>query len=177
MEGSRTLYNINDYIMYGVTGVCQVADIKTDKFIGNVEAQYYILQPVYANNAIIMTPVNNQKILMRSLLTKEEIDEMIDNIPMIDCTWINDDRQRSLKFREVLFTGKCEEWIKLIKRLYLEQKVKAESGKSLHKVDEEVLKTAERLLFEELSVSLQIPIKKVKHYITNRIPMQSELFS
>lgn len=163
------MFNVNDYIIYGTTGVCKITDIKKENFIGNVETEYYILHPVYSNKTTIMTPVNNQKILMRILSTKQEVTKLIEEIPSMKSAWIIDDRLRMQKFKEALHTGKCEEWIKLIKEIHIKRKERTESGKKLRQSDEDIVKSAEKLLFEEFSVSLQIPIEEVKPYIMSHI--------
>lgn len=164
------MFNVNDYIMYGTTGVCQITDIKKGKVAGNAEAEYYILNPVYEKNTTIMIPVNNQKVFMRILITRQDIEKLIEQIPLIKGTWINDDRMRNKEFKEALHTGKCEELIRLIKEIGLKREEKMEIGKKLRKSDEDIIKSAEKLLFEEFSISLQIPIEKVKQYILAHIP-------
>ncbi|MBM6861086.1 CarD family transcriptional regulator, partial [Clostridium saudiense] len=36
------MFKVNDYIMYGTTGVCKIIDIKKQKFLGREEKEYYI---------------------------------------------------------------------------------------------------------------------------------------
>ncbi|WP_353654943.1 CarD family transcriptional regulator [Clostridium sp. CCUG 7971] len=35
------MFKFDDYIMYGMTGVCKVVDITNDKFINNERRKYY----------------------------------------------------------------------------------------------------------------------------------------
>lgn len=163
------MFNVNDYVIYGTTGVCKITDIKKENFVGNAETDYYILHPVYSGKTTIMTPVSNKKILMRILSTKQEINTLIEKIPSMKSSWITDDRLRMQKFKEALHTGNCEEWIKLIKEIHLKRKERTDSGKKLRQSDEDIVKSAERLLYEEFSVSLQIPIEEVKPYIMSHI--------
>jgi len=39
------MFKINDYVVYGSTGVCQIIDISKEKNLSNDEIQYYVLQP------------------------------------------------------------------------------------------------------------------------------------
>ncbi len=75
------MFEIGEYIVYGNTGVCKVAEktkmaapgAKTDKL-------YYTLEPVYDKGCRLFTPVDNQKVKMRPVLTKKEADELIGKI-------------------------------------------------------------------------------------------------
>ena len=43
------MFKVNDYIMYGMTGVCQVVDITKESFIDNLQKEYYVLKYIYSN--------------------------------------------------------------------------------------------------------------------------------
>ena len=44
------MFKVNDYIMYGMTGVCQVVDITKESFIDNLQKEYYVLKYIYSND-------------------------------------------------------------------------------------------------------------------------------
>lgn len=123
------MFKINDYIVYGSTGVCQIIDISKEKNLSSDEIQYYVLQPVYSNKMIIKIPVNNQKVLMRQIVTKDDVSSLIADMPEKEAIWINDDKERTENFKAALRTGKSEEWIKIIKTIYLEKEEKFVVGK------------------------------------------------
>ena len=52
------MFKVNDYIMYGMTGVCQVVDITKESFIDNLQKEYYVLKYIYSNDNIIKKPCN-----------------------------------------------------------------------------------------------------------------------
>ena len=164
------MFQINDYVVYGKTGVCQIDAIKKHKFIGDAEAEYNIMHPVEDERVTVMTPVANPKVFMRSLTTREKIDRLIKNMPTFACGWITDDRQRRVAFKTALHSGICEEWIKMIRGAYLKKGEGTGRDKRLHPADEEIVKSAERLLYEEFSVSLQIPLGEVEPYILSHLP-------
>ena len=45
------MFKVNDYIMYGMTGVCQVVDITKESFIDNLQKEYYVLKYIYSNDS------------------------------------------------------------------------------------------------------------------------------
>ena len=164
------MFKVNDYVVYGTTGVCQIIDIRKEKDIySNGEIEYYVLQPVFNNNMTVMTPVNNEKVLMREVMTKDEVLSLIAAMPEEETIWINDYRERCDKFKAALKTGECEEWVKLIKTLYLEKKEKTALGKKLMKSDEDIMRAAEKNLYEEFAIALNISPNEVVSYIHNHI--------
>lgn len=165
------MFDVNDYIMYGTTGVCKVTGIKKDKSFGDVDAEYYVLNPVYDKKSTIMTRVNNKKVQMRQIKTRQEIQKLIRKMPSFGCNWIEDDRLRNQKYKEALSTGECEEWIKIIRGIHLKREERNEMGKKLRQSDENIAKSAERLLYEEISVSLQIPFEEVEAYIFDHVEL------
>lgn len=163
------MFKVSDYVVYGSTGVCQIIDISKEKNLSNDEIQYYVLQPVYNNKMIIKAPVNNQKVLMRQIITKDDVSTLIADMPKKQAIWINDDKQRTENFKDALRTGKSEEWIKVIKTIYLEKEEKFVVGKKLTKIDEDIMKTAEKQLYEEFAIALNISPDKVLPYIIEHI--------
>ncbi|NLM43197.1 MAG: transcriptional regulator [Clostridiales bacterium] len=163
------MFNVNDYIVYGTTGVCQVLEIRKEKDENNNEIQYYILQPVYNKTMKIKTPVDNDKVIMRSVITKEKVLSLIKSMPEQETVWIEDYRKRSEAYKAALRTANCQEWIKIIKTLYQKKKEKTAEGKKLMKADEEIMKAAEKSLHEEFAVVLDISPDEVPPFILKHI--------
>lgn len=163
------MFKVKDYVVYSSTGVCQILDIKREKDINNHEVEYYILQPVYSNNMTVRTPVDNQKVVMREIITKDDVSSLIASMPDKETVWTEDYRRRSVEFKEVLKAGECSDLVKIIKTLYLEKQKKSSLGKKLMKSDEEILKVAEKRLHEEFAIALNISLDEVVPYIQNHI--------
>ncbi len=163
------MFKVNDYVVYGTTGVCQVLDIVEEKDENNKNVQYYILQPVYNNTMKIKTPVDNDKVLIRETITKDKVFSLIESMPEQETIWIEDNRKRNEVYKAALRTGNCQEWIKLIKTLYLKKKEKNALGKKLMKSDEEIMKAAEKNLHEEFAVVLDITPEEVLPFILKHI--------
>lgn len=161
---------MNDYVVYGLTGVCQIVDICKEVDTYNNETDYYVLDPVYDNNLTIKIPVNNPNIAMRPVITKDDVLSLIATMPEMESDWIDDERQRYANFRTALKSGKNEEWIKIIKTIYLQKKEKILAGKKLAKIDEDIMNTAEKNLNEEFSIALDISPDQVVPYIIKHIP-------
>ncbi|NLM11944.1 MAG: transcriptional regulator [Clostridiaceae bacterium] len=163
------MFKINDYVIYNSMGVYKIIDIREEKDINDNDTEYYILKPVYGNNLTIKTPVNNTKVFMREILKKEEVLTLIKSLPEQETAWIDDDRKRSEAFKASLKTGDSEEWAKLIKTIYLEKQKKSVDGKKLMKADEDIMKIAEKNLYEEFAVALNIQPEEVVSYILEHV--------
>lgn len=163
------MFKINDYVVYGTTGVCQITDIERDTYINDDEKEYYVLRPVYDDKTVIKTLVNNPKVVMRAVINKEDVLLLIAAMPNQETIWIDDERERNEKFKTALKSGNNEDWLKIIKTLYLKKEEKMEAGKKLTKTDENIMKIAERQLYEEFAVALNITPDEVLPYILEHI--------
>jgi len=164
------MFKVNDYVMYNSTGVYKIIDITREKDINNHEIEYYVLEPAYENNNLtIKIPVQNQKVFMRKILSKEAVLKLIAAIPTKETNWIEDNRARIENFKTALRTGESEELVKLIKTLYLKRQERTDLGKKLWKVDEDIMKVAEKNLNEEFAIVLNIEPDEVASYIQGHI--------
>lgn len=163
------MFKVNDYVVYGVTGVCQIEDITEVDNADLPVSEYYVLRPVYAENMTIKVPVNNTNIVMRAVSTRDKVLSMIAMMPGIQTVWIDNEKQRMNDYKTALRTGKTEEWIKIIKTLSLERKTRSVDGRKLRKTDEDILNTAERYLNEEFAIALNIEPGQVPDYIMEHI--------
>lgn len=157
------MFKVNDYILYGATGVCQITDIIKDKY-GSDESEYYVLHPVYGNNMTIKIPVKND-VLMRPVLTKDEVLSLIASMPEKETFWIDDQRERNNTFKSALKSQQDEELIKIIKALYQQKQAKAVVNKKLTKTDEALMNAAEKQLYEEFAIALNISPDEVLPFI------------
>ena len=162
------MFQVNDVVIYGQHGVCEITEIGKLKMpMADQEKLYYTLRPVYHKESAVYAPVENRKIIMRSVITKEEAEELIKRIPEIETVWILNEKAREVQFKEALHTCDCEELIKIIKTLYQRKKQRIESGKKVTVVDEKYFRQAEDKLYEELAFVLGMEKRDVSTYILN----------
>ena len=78
------MFEVGDLVQYGGMGVCRVRELRTvcasRTQPGGQEQLYYVLQPLY-QNCEVSIPVDNKKVLMRPVITREEALALIDAIP------------------------------------------------------------------------------------------------
>ena len=163
------MFNIDDYIMYGKTGLCKVVDITNEKFINGDKRKYYILSPIYNNDTVIKIPLDNDKVPMRKVISKGDMTALINDIPNMEILWIDDEKKRIAQFETMLKSGQCEELIKLIKSIKFSKKYARSIGKKLEKPDRDIMKEAERLLTEEFAIILNVYPNEASSYILSQI--------
>lgn len=164
------MFEIGDYIVCGNNGICAVEDVNTIQ-VPDVDPNrlYYILRPVYAKSSVVYIPVDNDKIIMRKVLTKEQVHELIDRIPEIETIGESNDKQREERFKECMKNHDCHDWIRVIKTLYLRRQERVERGQKVTATDARYLKTAEDNLYCEFAMALGIEKNEVEEFIGKRI--------
>lgn len=94
------MYEKGQYIVYGIRGVCQVADIITiDHPVGPKGRLYYELHPYNQKDGKIVTPVDSEKTITRLLLTRPEAEALIQEIPQIKEMTVANDKQREERYK------------------------------------------------------------------------------
>ena len=163
------MYNIGEYISYGNNGVCAIVGTETmDSSMENVDSrQCYILRPLHDRSCKIMTPVDNQKVIMRKLISKEETRQLLDDIPEIETLPEQSARQQEIAYQKALHSGDCREWICLIKTLNERITTRKRKGKKVTATDDRYYKAASEKLIEEFSVVLGIDKGETKELLIN----------
>lgn len=170
----RYMFNVNDTILYGTHGICKITDITEQKFNGSTN-KYYILQPLHNTSSTIYVPMDNEKLIakMRRILSEEEIYELIKAMPDKNGAWIENKNERNEYFRSILSNGDRAEIIKLIKIIYQHKEELKAIGKKLHASDEQFFKEAEKVIYDEFALVLNIRYDQVLPFIVDQISLQA----
>jgi CarD family transcriptional regulator len=163
------MYQINDLIVFGNNGVCKVGNIGVPDIAGiEKEKQYYTLTPIYSKGSVVYTPVDNSKVSMRKIITKEEAQKLLDNIPSIPTKRIDNEKFPEEYYKSAISSQNCEMLVQLIKTVHIKQKQKMNEGKKLAQIDERYRKQAEDMLYSELAIVLDLPKENMKAYVEGR---------
>ncbi|MBE5852108.1 MAG: CarD family transcriptional regulator [Lachnospiraceae bacterium] len=162
------MFKIGDYVVYGTNGVCRIDSIGTLN-MGMGDREYYTLTPVYEKKSKLFIPVDNQKIVMRPVLTRQETDKLIDEIQNIDVLCVEDEKKREEVYKEAMRTCDSKQWVRIIKTLYLRKLDRMQHGKKATSSDEKYLHMAQQNLYGEMAFALEIPKEEVEHFIAERM--------
>lgn len=160
------MFQVGELIVFGNNGVCRVEKIGAPDLIGvPAGVDYYTLAPYYKSNSRVFTPCNNDKIVMRPILTKDEALMLIKEISSIGLITVLDERKREDAYKEVMKSCDCRKFVSIIKTIHLRKQERLQEGRKITSSDEKYCQMAEDKLYEELAIALEIDKKEVKDYI------------
>ena len=76
------MFSVGQNVLYGTNGVCVINDI-TEKKVGKISMEYYVLKPLGANSSTLFVPTKNEQLVkrIRGVLTKDKIDSILADLP------------------------------------------------------------------------------------------------
>ena len=156
------MFSVGDYVVYK-RNVCKIKEIKR-----SCEKFYYVLSPIDDESLIIKVPKTDDNLLMRNIITKEDSEKLINSIPSIDIIKSNDKLLEN-EYKNLLSSGKLEDLIKIIKTTYLRNADRVANHKKIGEKDDNYFKKAEKLLYNELSISLDLSYNDTAEYIKKKV--------
>ncbi|MBQ7669387.1 MAG: hypothetical protein IJS45_01555 [Clostridia bacterium] len=164
------MYKAGDHVVYGSHGVCAVTELRQMVF-GTEHKDYYVLSPINDKRSTIFIPVDSENLVcqMKRVLTKDEIDELLYSVEPGSLEWIPSDSERKAFCTHTLKNGDRLEMLHMIDMLYMHRERMKDQKKHFHVTDEKFLREAEKLLHDEFSFVLGIPVSEVGEYIGEKL--------
>ena len=164
------MFKINDVVVYGSQGVCEIISIEDQK-IGGETKKYFVLKPKNDKGATFYAPTWNEKAWgkMRKVMTKKDVDTLIDSMPNKTPTWIPNENERKETYKRILASGDQAAIISMVQALFYHKKEREAEGKRLHMSDEHFMKDAEQLLYNEWQYVLNLDKAGLMAYIFDRL--------
>lgn len=164
------MFHINDVVVYGAQGVCEIVDIDEKKLDGEIK-EYFVLKPKGDSGATFYVPTWNEKAWskMRRVMTKTDVNALIDAMPSKTPTWIENENERRDTYKKIIASGDQAAIILMVQALFLHKKEREAQGKRLHMSDEHFMKDAEQLLYNEWQYVLNVDKAGLMAYIFERI--------
>lgn len=162
------MYQIGDLVVYGSIGVCRV-DGFSHPDGGNAKL-FYCLAPLY-QSGVIHTPVESEKVPLRPVMTAEDANALLAHLSDIQVEIYKERtiQQLAQKYQSVLQTGDPLQLLSLSLSVQQKRKQAEAQNRRLGMVDERYGRQAERLLFGELAVALDMSIDDIPQLITARL--------
>lgn len=167
------MYQVGERIVYGETGVCEVMEISERAVASGEKKLCYTLQPLYQSGTI-STPVDNVRVFMRPVISREEAKQLIDLIPSMPAKIFHSRVQREVvaHYEGVMRSHNCRDLLELTKSIHTKQRQDRAQNRRVSSVDERFLRRAENLLFGELATALGISRDSVEGYIAAAVEKQ-----
>lgn len=166
------MFAINEYVYYASEGVCRIADICCAPLKGMPEdRQYYVLHSVHSHGGVLYVPTDSDGVFLRRLLTADEADRLVDEIPKMPVFEEPNAKALRLRYIEAMHTHAPEEWIRVIKtvRGRMERLSKGARAQRLSETERSFATDAKRFLYAELSLALNVPFGDMEQYLAARI--------
>lgn len=156
------MFKVGDYVVYK-RDVCQISNKKVFN-----DKEYYVMHPIDDKTLTINVPVDNSLGHLRPILSKKESEDLISKIheiPVIETM----DRMIENQYRLLLQSGNLEDLICIIKTSYLRNDERKKQGKKIGEIDDSYFKLAEKILYNELSISLGKSYDETKNYVVESV--------
>lgn len=162
------MFNVGDFIVYK-RDVCKIVGIK-EKYYKDID--YYSLEPVFDDTLKIDVSKNSN--FLRNILSKEEVEEIIDRIPTIDVIVANDKLLEN-EYKKLLHEEGYDGLIKIIKTTYLRNCDRINNKKKISERDEIYFNMAEKYLYNEFAVSLGVTFEEAKKYVIEKVTRNNKV--
>ena len=103
---SVLLYQIGDYVVYGVHGGCRIVDF-AQRMIDRKVKNYIVLESFSQGEMRIYLPPDNSAALdkLQPLLDGETLEQLLPSEKIRQNCWISDENQRKQKYKELISAG------------------------------------------------------------------------
>jgi len=164
------MFQINDVVVYGSQGVCEIIGIDEKKIDGVIK-KYFVLKPKNDKGATFYVPTWNEKAWgkMRKVMTKKDVNALIDSMPGKTPIWIVNENERKEAYKKILASGDQAAIISMVQAIFSHKKEREAEGKRLHMSDEYFMKDAEQILYNEWQYVLNVDKAGLMAYIFERI--------
>ena len=158
------MYQVGDYVVYK-WNVCKIVELRDNSMNGIAS---YSMRPIDDESLKIDIPVQNGEALLRKLMTKEEIEALIQKIPDLPILDVN---QKTLEtdYRNLMKSGSHEDLITIIKTTYSRNQERMLNRKRPGDKDSFYLEQAENYLYHEIRMVLGISYEEAKQYVIDAV--------
>lgn len=164
------MYRIGEYVVYGTSGVCEITDITASPFDKRDSRTFYVLRPVAGSaSSLIYTPVDNDRVPMRPLISADEVEALLERIAGIPCLTVHEERARREVYRTAIAEAHPDAYVAVIKTIRARRRDFQGTQRRLPEFEIECESVARRHLLSELAVVLGKQTAEVEEYITARV--------
>lgn len=151
------MFDKGDYMVYGCYGLCEVREVGKSPIDPTDQRVYYALHPVYApSGSMIFTPVNNENVVCRTPITREEANALLERASEIPPLLVEREKLRREIYRGALQTAEPDKLVAVLRTVLQRRKDTGRIGRRLTDADTDYEKKARDNLVGELSLALSL---------------------
>ena len=157
------MFQVGDYIVYGSNGICRVEEITHPDIAGSTpDKLYYVLVPEKTRDSRLFCPTDNNRVVLRSVITAEEAKALLEEVKEIEPLRIQSERQRDDTYKKAMKSCDLRQCVQMIKALLIRKEEREANGKKVTLTDERYMKLAEDGLYSELALAMGIDREEIK---------------
>ena len=157
------MFQVGDYIVYGSNGICRVEEITHPDIAGSTpDKLYYVLVPEKTRDSRLFCPTDNNRVVLRSVITAEEAKALLEEVKEIEPLKIQSERQRDDTYKKAMKSCDLRQCVQMIKALLIRKEEREANGKKVTVTDERYMKLAEDGLYSELALAMGIDREEIK---------------
>ena len=164
------MYQTGDKVVYGMHGVCVVADLE-EREVDHRPVVYLILEPLGQLGSRYMVPTHNAAAMakVKPMLNRDALESLLESDTIRKDAWIPEESQRKLCYRELITGGDRQKLVQMVHVLYRHRNTQIAAGKKIHICDENFLRDAEKQLAGEISVVLGMESAEALQYLRRKL--------
>ena len=157
------MFQVNDYVFYGMSGICRIDAVCTEPFEGApAGVLYYVLHTLSEPKQTIFNPVSNERVHIRSVMTPSEAEAFFTLLPTLPPLEGSSAKQLRDAYILAVKSGEPTSWGRILRtfraRLHLAEAKLARVTDAERNFYEQAL----RLLGAEIALALSVPISEVE---------------
>ncbi len=170
LQGVMEMYQIGDRVVYGIHGVCCVANLE-NRMVDGVPRVYLVLEPVGQNGSRFLVPSHNAAAMgkLRPMLSREQIPGMLRSALVHTDRWIQEENRRKQAYRELFSCSDSEKLMQMVCTLYRHKRVRLSAGRKVHQCDDNFLRDAEKLLSGEIALAMEMEYDRARSYLREEL--------
>lgn len=169
---AEPVFRVGDTVMHPSEGVCTIEELRRMDMSG-AQRTYYILKPATEkSSSTVYLPVARGNTVLRRLLSKADILDLIHRSREHADLWIADSKQRKEAFTRILSEGNYSKIIRMMQEIHEERARREQDGKKACAADEAILAEAERLLHQEFSYVLHMTLEETAAFVRSELGVE-----
>ena len=160
------MFEIGQWVMYGIHGVCRVAGTEK-QMVNRKRSEFLVLEPMSKAESKFYLPLANPTALakLKPVLSAEELRTLLNSPEVREDHWIEEESKRKMYYKELIARGDRKDILQTIYALYRYKAAQMEAGKKFHLCDENFLRDAEKLVSTEIALVLEMTMEQARDYL------------
>ena len=163
------MFSVGELLIYGTNGVCRVDEVCSSPFDAADTRLFYKLTPTPdRENLVIYTPIDNEKVVIRPLMSEREARELLDSLSEIGVIEVPLEKKRRDIYRELVATAEPKVYVSIIKTVAQRREEFKRTRRRLPDIDTDAEHIAKTGLYGELSAVLGLSREEIHNMITEK---------